>query len=209
MKGKSIFAGIVLAVAAAFFVHTPRTIKGAMQVSCPAGQAVTAQTINTGQTCNPFLTGLIAGTQTPLAAGATPTLTITGSSTIPTLNFGIPVGAAGATGATGVSSVTEYSGTGLITGVKHITSGPITTASNGAWSFSYTAVGCSTIRTFNTSVVSPVGTLATQQYTPYTSAISTTAMSGTVYSGAVLSLLGATLVPITASTTVYVEVFCT
>jgi hypothetical protein len=44
---------------------------------------------------------------TPLAAGATPTVTNVGSSSAATFNFGIPAGATGATGPTGVTSVTN------------------------------------------------------------------------------------------------------
>jgi len=105
--------------------------------------------------------------------------------------------------------VTYYTPTGTaLTGVKHIVSGAVATTSAGAWTVAYSAVGCTTVRSANVSVISPTGTLATQQYTPYIQTLNTTTISGVVYSGAVLSLLGATLIPITVSTTVYVDVSC-
>jgi hypothetical protein len=106
-------------------------------------------------------------------------------------------------------NVTYYTPSGtVLSGAKRIVSGAVATSASGAWTISYPTVGCTTIRSVNISVQSPTGTLATQQYTPYIQAISTTAMSGVVYSGQVLALLGATLIPITVSTNVYADIVC-
>lgn len=96
-----------------------------------------------------------------------------------------------------------------ITGIKRIVSGPIATAANGAWSLNFAGAGCTLIRSVNVSVVSPVGTIATQQYTAYYNTLTATSISGTVYSGQVLLILGATIVPISSSTNVFVSIDCT
>ena len=49
---------------------------------------------------------ITAGSATPLAAGATPTVTNTGSSSAAVFNFGIPAGAVGNTGSPGVNAFT-------------------------------------------------------------------------------------------------------
>jgi hypothetical protein len=78
-----------------------------INVGIPAGQAGTNGTPGTNGTngapgATPVLT---VGTVTQLAAGATPTFTITGSAPNYTVNVGIPAGQAGTNGATPVLSV--------------------------------------------------------------------------------------------------------
>lgn len=135
--------------------------------------------------------------------GVTTTSPLAGSGTSGSVALSCPTCVTATT-----QSVTYYATSGaVLSGIKRI---PFTVASaaNGTWSVSYSAVGCTTLRTWNVSVISPTGTLATQQYVPYVQVANTTTMSGTVYSGAVLALLGATIIPITASANITGEIVC-
>lgn len=190
------------------------------------GTTVNGQTCTLGSSCTIAVgTGTITGitTSSPLAGSGTsgsvalscPTCVT--SVPITAVAGSAPISVSTASGTATVScstcvtsqNVTYYNTSGVITGAKHIVSGPITTSSSGAWTFNYSTASCSTVYSVQVRAVSPTGTLATQQYSAYMNTPTTTVVSGTVYSGAVLSLLGATLIPITAATTVYAETVCT
>ena len=104
---------------------------------------------------------LTIGTVTALAAGATPTASITGSSGTYTLNLGIPAGATGATGAAGAAGATGATGpapTLAIGTVTKLIAGATPTAtitgSNGAYTLN---LG---IPTGTTGATGPAPTLA-------------------------------------------------
>ncbi|WP_216689007.1 hypothetical protein [Hymenobacter siberiensis] len=96
-----------------------------------------------------------AGTASPLAAGATPTVTNAGTSSAAQFNFGIPAGATGATGATGTTGATGPTGptgpqgtTGATGTAATVTAGTATALAVGA-SPTVTNVGTSSAAQFN------------------------------------------------------------
>lgn len=98
----------------------PQGTAGATGSTGPAGAAAT----------------IAVGTVTPLNAGATPTVSNSGTSSAATFNFGIPAGATGATGPTGPSGATGSAGatgpTGSAGAAATISVGTVTPLAAGA-----------------------------------------------------------------------------
>jgi hypothetical protein len=90
---------------------TPGTNSAAWQLLAQVGSAGA-----TGTTGSQGTSATIAvGTVSPLASGATPTVTNVGTSSAATFNFGIPVGAIGATGTTGTAGTAATVSIGTVT----------------------------------------------------------------------------------------------
>jgi hypothetical protein len=191
--------------------------------ACPVNQYVNSQLTNTGQLCAPVTTvGGVTLSGTPVSGNTIQATSATAATwAAPVAGPQGPAGATGATGPqgpTGATGATGSAGTngtngtagvlfygpsGAITGVKCYVQS-ITTAANGAWSVSFTTAGFTATPNTQVQVISP-GTTAPTSYVGTITANSSTGASGTVYSGTVLSLLGATIIPITAAATINIQ----
>lgn len=138
---------------------TPGTT-GATGATGSTGAAGTAATVD-------------VGTVTGLAAGASPTVTPSGTSTARVLNFGIPAGATGATGAPGATGATGATGTNGTNGTTAtVDVGTVTALPTGS-APTVTPSGTSTARTLNFGIPTPTPTLVSKDSsvtTTYTAA---------------------------------------
>lgn len=100
------------AAAAAVSAPTPTIVALSQQTLAAAAAALVSETnaATSATTAADNANGFGAGTATGLAAGATPTVSITGTAPSRVINLGIPAGATGATGATGAAGSTGATG---------------------------------------------------------------------------------------------------
>ncbi|MCU1251545.1 MAG: Collagen triple helix repeat-containing protein [Edaphobacter sp.] len=152
-------------------------------------QGLAGATGSTGTTGTAGAAATIAvGTVTPLSAGATPTVSNSGSSSAATLNFGIPAGATGATGSTGTTGTAGAAATVAVGTVTPLAAGATPTVTNsGTPSAAVLAFGIPAGAMGSTGSAGSAATISVGTVTTGAPASSATVSNSGTTSGAVLN----------------------